>query len=110
LFILTFTACQAQTDPRDIHPSGPGADPNSPLIGTEWRKDIYGTVNLYFDTAETARCIDNDTYSYDYTYDKSTRKGQVDSCGNFTVTADYEKLIFPSWKQYGHETVFTRVR
>lgn len=104
--------CQAQTDPRDVVPSGPGPDPDSPLIGTYWYWDSgWGESTLYFESAETMIWIAGTSGEtiLPYSYGKEIRTGQVDTLGDFSVTEDYTELHFPMWRQYPHGADFTRV-
>ena len=113
IFILIFSAgCQEQIDPRAIQPSGPGPDPDSPLIGTNWFWDGgWGATSLYFENAETVLFTEQsgNQVRHAYSYDKAIRKGQADTLGAFTVTENYERMIFsPTWRGYNHGANFTR--
>ena len=113
IFILCIlSACQEQIDPRDKGLSGIYPDPDSPLIGTSWFWDGgWGAVTLNFDTAETVLFIEGASqFTYKYVYVKSTRNGQADSLGRFSVTENYDRMIFsPTWRGYPHGADFTRI-
>ncbi|MCL2763115.1 MAG: hypothetical protein FWD36_07935 [Treponema sp.] len=110
IIIFSLIGCQAQIDPREKRPGGSGPDPDSPLIGTSWFWDGgWGAVTLYFESAETV--LFNEEARHAYSYDKSTRIGQADSLGRFTVTNNYERMVFsPTWRNYPHGADFTRMR
>ena len=108
--IFSLSGCQDQIDPRADRISGPGPDPDSPLIGTSWFYDAWGGAKLYFESAETVLLIIESIESrHGYSYDKATRKGHAVSLGNFTITENYEQMNFsPTWRGYPHGALFTR--
>lgn len=116
LIAIVFTAfllagCQEQLDPRDIQPGKPGADLNSPLIGTTWTNTEWSGRILYFETADTVLYtkIDSGNSSYaDYYYTKEERKGEVEGLGPFNVTENYQRMVFSNIEGYGHSMDFTR--
>ncbi|GHV30313.1 hypothetical protein AGMMS4952_17140 [Spirochaetia bacterium] len=92
LFIgILFPGCEQQTDPRDIE-----------LTGTTW---IWSGAVLEFKSGSRAEVL-NTTYSY--TYNRSSRQGDIQTLGAFTVSADFQTLIFPNYNNGGGEAVFTR--
>jgi hypothetical protein len=92
LFIGAFSpGCEQQTDPRDIT-----------LTGTQWTWS--GTV-LEFKSGAQATVLGS---TYSYTYDRSTRQGEVQALGPFTVSADFQTLTFVSYNNGGGKAVFER--
>lgn len=112
IFTMFFLAgCREQIDPREKLPGRPGADPDSPLIGTRWTNTEWSGRNLYFETAETVLYtkINSGNSSYaDYYYIKEERKGEVEGLGPFNVTENYQRMVFSNIEGYGHSMDFTR--
>jgi len=113
--LLFLAGCRPQTDPRDTQNDWPAPDPNSPLIGTRWSgggRGGGGVETLYFESAEQVILNEKtaNVLFLRYHYDKKSRRGYVNTLGNFTVTTEgYEKIDFPAWKQYPCGADFSRV-
>jgi hypothetical protein len=90
-FSTIFFSCEQQTDPRDIA-----------LTGTRW---IWSGTVLEFKSGSLAAVLDS---TYSYTYDISSRQGQMQTLGAFRVSADLQTLTFPSYNNGGGEAVFER--
>ena len=110
IIAFSFLGCQAQHDPRAVPYNWPPPDPDSELINTEW---FYSEWNhsLLFTCLQTALWSEGEfSYSLQYKYDRALRRGEVPGLGRFTVTENFETLIFPSpYRGYPHEAIFTRV-
>jgi len=53
----------------------------------------------------------NEETRHAYSYNKITRSGQAASLGDFTVTENYDRMIFtPTWRGYPHGAIFTRIK
>jgi len=115
LAALFLMGCQAQIDPRDAQPDRPPPDLNSPLIGTTWEgrgRGGGGLVILYFESAE--RVIFNPELPgerfLDYHFSQATRRGNVATLGNFSVTEEYKAIEFyMNWRHYPCGADFARV-
>jgi hypothetical protein len=110
VLMFSLIGCQVQIDPRQERATGPGPDPDSPLIGTKWFWDGgWGEVILYFENPETVLFYNLSRFAY--SYDKIIRTGEAVSLGRFTVTENYELLNFsPTWRNFPHEANFARIR
>jgi hypothetical protein len=86
-----FPACEQQTDPRDIE-----------LAGTRW---IWSGTVLEFKNDSRAAVLDS---TYSYTYDRSSRQGDMQTLGAFRISEDFQTLAFPNYNNGGGEAVFQR--
>jgi hypothetical protein len=111
IMLFSFAGCQEQTDPRDTQLNWPPLDTDSQLVGTRWHWGDWGGATLFFETPETvmSNLGDSEEFALAYVYNNTTRSGQVDTLGRFTVTGDYEKLNFSEWRNFGHGVEFTRI-
>jgi hypothetical protein len=92
LFLLAlFPACEQQTDPRDID-----------LAGTRW---IWSGTALEFKSGSQATVLG---LTYSYSYDRSSRQGDIQTLGAFWISADFQTLTFPNYNNGGGEAVFQR--
>ena len=107
IFSLMFlTGCQQQIDPR-VDPKDKFALQDS-LENTAWRRDDDGYTR--FDIVFISNREANDGQSnMKYTYNRNTRKGEIEVYGIFNISDDEIKLTFPSYKSYGHPVYFSKV-
>ena len=105
LSIIT-SGCQNQFDPR--------VDPDDIFIlidsleNTIWRRDNdgYTCFDISFFSAREA----NDGQSnIRYTYNRNTKKGEIEAYGKFIISDDDSKMTFLSYKNYGHPVYFSFV-
>jgi hypothetical protein len=115
IFALTFSlflsGCQQQTDPRDMPPKYTHTQ-DHPLTGTTWYWDSEWSANrrtLFFETADRVIYQDGTQFTESYVYDKNEKQGKIDAYGEFSVTDDYETMLFPNWKNYGHGAEYKKV-
>ncbi|WP_157784168.1 hypothetical protein [Treponema primitia] len=104
-----FERQEEEADPGNIVPM-------ESLVGTRWRWNSggYGMRTLYFESAEIVQFQDQYTDTepwlpYNYTYSKTTKKGQIEIFGKFTVSADNQRISFAQWRSYPHGAEYDRI-
>ena len=113
--MLFLVGCQEQIDPRDIQPDWPLSD--STLIGTKWSGGgLVGGVTtiLYFESAERVIVTDEElsgefVREREYYFVEGRLNGFVRTLGHFTVTAEFDAIVFPTWRRFQCRADFVRI-
>jgi hypothetical protein len=117
LIFNVFNGCQQQFDPRDIQDPAnqkeeSSGNPLDSLLNTRWVwNSPWGGRSLFFCSDDTVIYIDQaeGEYTESYTYNGSTKKGEINYYGKFEISSDNKTMHFIEWKNYGHGSDFDLV-